>query len=209
MKNRKLFRTKGFSLIELLAAVTMGAVIIGILVVYYAQERKHQVIIEGRSEALHSAEAILRIASKELRAVPSNTSEFNNINIFKIWSIYYNSSGNDSFCYFADVYPEASFGNDVLDTTHETFGLVYNATDHCVYNVRYQSGAYVYSTMITGVENFDIIPYDDTGAIVTDTANQIDVAYVDLIVKTINERGAMGRADTVLFSRRITIRSRM
>ncbi|KQC13274.1 MAG: hypothetical protein APR63_09020 [Desulfuromonas sp. SDB] len=200
---------KGFSLIELMAALIMGIVIVGMLIVYYTQEKKHQVIMEGRSEAMQSAEAVLRVASKELRAIPGNTAEFQNIEIFKIWKIYYNSSGNDTFCYFSDVYPASTFGNNSLDTAYETFGLVYNSSDKNVYNVRYQGGAYVYNVLITGVEDFNIIPYNDTGGVVTDTSEQGDIAYVDLEVVTYNERGAMGEADTITFSRRITVRSRL
>ncbi|MBN1150026.1 hypothetical protein JXA84_02265 [candidate division WOR-3 bacterium] len=199
---------KGFSLVELLGALTMGLALVGVLVYYYTQERNHQSIIEGRSEAIQSAEAILRIASREMRAIPGNTREFQDTTIFKIFKLHYNASGNDSFCYFADVYPEATFGNGSLDTVYETFGIVYDAASKNVYNVRYSAGALVYNLLIPGVESFDIIPYDVTGAV---TANNLAVTHVELRVTTYNQRAVKNptSADTITFSRVVTIRSRM
>ncbi|MGC9366192.1 MAG: PilW family protein [bacterium] len=205
------YKSKGFSLIELMAALTMGLIVVGILIVFYTQERKHQVIIEGRSEALQSADAILRMASREIRLAPGDDPEFQSLDKFKIFKAYYNPNGNDTFAYFADVYPQSTFGNGQIDSAYETFGLVFNAGDEKIYSVRYSSstGGFVYETMISGVYDFDIIPRDDTGGVVTDTTKFDEIEFVDLVVKTYNERGSMSDADTIYFTRRVRIRSRM
>ncbi len=199
---------KGFSLIELLGALTMGLALIGVLVFYYTQERNHQSVMEGRSEAMQSAEAILRIAAKEMRAIPGNTREFGDTTIFKVFKLHYDSSGNDSFCYYADVYPEATFGNGSLDTAFETFGIIYDAASKNVYNIRYTGGLYTYNLLIPGVDNFDIVPYDENDSV---TANTLDVTHVELRVTTYNQRAVRNptSADTITFSRIVTIRSRM
>lgn len=199
---------KGFSLIELLGALTMGLAMIGVLVYYYTQERNHQSIIEGRSEAIQSAEAILRIAAKEMRAIPGNTREFQDTTIFKVFKLYHSAVGNDSFCYYADVYPEATFGNGSLDTAQETFGIIYDAASRNVYNIRYNAGAYTYNMLIPGVDNFDIVPLDVNGSI---TIDPLAVTHVELRVTTYNQRAVRNQtsADTITFSRIVTIRSRM
>jgi len=204
-------KEKGFSLIELLAALTMGLAIIGMLVFFYVNEKKNQFMIEGRSEALQSAEAISRIASKELRAIPGNTPLFQDTAVFKIFKFYTSVSGNDTFCYYADVFPPATFGNGSLDTLYETFGLVYDAAANTIYNVRYSGGTYIYNVLIPGVDSFSLIAYDTAGVVVNDTLHLSEIAYIDISVTTFNERnmGQLGSADTNTFSRRVTIRSRM
>lgn len=204
-------KNKGYSLIELLAALTMGLAIIGMLVFFYVNEKKNQFKIEGRSEALQSAEAISRIASKELRAIPGNTPLFQDTTVFKIFKFYTSAAGNDTFCYYADVFPPATFGNGTLDTVSETFGLVYDKASKTIYNVRYAAGALVYNLLIPGVDSFSLVAYDTAGVVVNDTLHLHEIAYIDISVTTFNERnmGEIASADTNTFSRRVTIRSRM